>query len=250
MLFFLAYLIMSGVTFSTSKFLQYYTNWGHVTFTLYLIWSALSVTIRYIHVHFCSKEIPKLKNYPKSSKPPVGCCGLIIDSTTWYQKIHWLLFIIGSEVAVSITILYWPLFYNPDYDYDYFGHINLVVHLFNGLLAYTDFWLTSVPIRLYHAVYLVAFGGIYSVFTGIHYAANSNRSEFIYPQIDYQANPGSASGFVVTIVLVFLPIVHVIFYVSYLGREGIFFLIKKFCCKQDIKKDDEIAMSTINPENI
>ena len=207
----------------------------------YLIWAAVSVTYTYIRT-LLLKKAPHKPSYTlkkeKLSKPP-GCCGTSVDSTSWFHKIHWVFFTIGNEIAVGITILYWAIIAGPGGGG--FDEFNVAIHLLNGIFAYLELWITGIPVRIYHFVYVVIFGIIYSVFTGIHYATLiiPNTTDPIYPVIDYAENPDSAAVYVLVIVFIFYPLLHLFFYISYLLREAILAAIKK--CK-DISNEDHMEL--------
>lgn len=99
--------------------------------------------------------------------------------------------------------------------------MNLNTHLINGIVSITVLWVSRTPVRLLHVVYLVGFGAVYSVFTGIYYAAggtNAQDEPYIYEVLDYDDNPGTATAYVLIVVLVFLPFIHLLFYVQYVAR--------------------------------
>ena len=148
-------------------------------------------------------------------------------------------------------MLYWTLLYNSDTNID---DNNLVVHLFNGLVAYIDLWVTGVPVRLYHVYMVAIFGGVYSVFTGIHHAALviPNITYSIYPPIDYSNRPGSAAVYAVMVPLVCIPLVHLFFYISHLGREAITYVIRLKCYRENRlwNETDNDAIELKNTDHI
>ena len=237
-LYFLTYVFFSGFQVGP-RFFQFLTQWGLVSYTVYLICAALSVTYTYMHTLVCKRPPHKLSNQPdiETVKPP-GCCGSSLDATSWYHKIQWLLFTVGTEIALTITIMFWSVLYDPErIDVD---HIQVAIHILNGITAYVDLWVTGVPVRVYHVLYLVLFGCLYVSFTGIHHAAlvETNITNPIYPILDYGSNPGSSSALAIIITLVFLPFIHMVFYVSYLLREGIILLAKRY--SKSLKMNDSL----------
>ena len=237
-------------------FFVFLTNWGFLALTLYIVWSTISVTIRYVQQlapRCCNKICGKQKAEPKltCSQKPIGCCDVTNDSIKWYEKIHWFLFTTGAELAVAITIIYWPLFVNNQRsDYDFYGHLNIAIHLVNGIIPFIDIWVSRIPVRLYHVIYSVGISCIYAVFTGLYYAGEGgnpfNNGTYIYPQIDYENSPGTASVFAIAIPLVYMPLIHLFFYANHLMREGLLYLVKKMCCKclhepaDDVNNDYEM----------
>ena len=234
--FFLAYLIQSGLISSNNPlFFIYLTHWGLLVYTFHFLWSATFVTIRYFQVHvFCKKtyEVPREKetSYQLYDKP-VGCCGVREDSTFWYQKVQWLLFTVGNGTALAITVLFWSVLYRPE---DSIDHISLVVHAVNGVVALLDIWVSGVPVRILHVIYTIFFCGVYSAFTGIYFAAggvNDDGDRFVYPALNYEKDPGTASAYVILSSLVLVPLLHLFVWGVYLLREGLLYLIKHVCLK-------------------
>ena len=255
-LFFLAYLIVSGLSYSSDSrddgplYFIYLTNWSFLALNVHLLWSAISVTIRYFQVHiFCREryEVHKLSRYHVYDKP-AGCCGVQKDGTVWYQKVQWLFFNIGTEAAIGVSILYWALIHNSSINR--VDHINIVTHALNGIIALVDIGISGVPVRILHVVYPVIFCGSYSVFTGVYYGAggtNQFNQTFIYPVLDYETSPATSSGYILGVTLVFCPLVHLLIWGLYLAREGLLHLIKHVCCKECFG-DEKDASKSIDEE--
>ncbi len=196
---------------------------------LHLVWSSVTVSYTFLRVFILKKSPHKPSVHIKQLSKPPGCCGTAVDSTSWYHKVQWILFTLGTEVPALITILYWTLLYDSsDGGVD---DNSIVTHLLNGLIAYIDLWVTGIPVRLYHVYIVVTFGSAYTVFTGIHHAALviPNITEPIYPLLDYTEHPGSTVTYVLIIPLIVTPIIHLIFYASHLGREAVLFVIRRNC---------------------
>ena len=236
MIYFTIYLIWIGIQFDSIIYLQFLTQWSLILLVAYLGWSAVANSYTFIRILILRKEPHKplyVGNKEKLDKPP-GCCGTTIDSTSWYHKVQWVLFILGTEAAIGITLLWWIILFDPERS-DGSDHNNIAVHLLNGIVSYIDVWITGIPIRLYHFYVIVIFGSVYSTFAGIHHAAFviPNTTEPIYEPLDYSSNPAVASLYTVLIPLIYFPIIHLICYGSYLLREALLFVIKKKCLKKD-----------------
>ncbi len=189
-----------------------------LAWTGYLLVAALSVTVKFTQVHALgrgsSEHNPQNQEFFDASQ---GCCGYQSDGISWYQKIHWFLFTVGTDGAFAVTVLYWLLIY----DGEHVSGVNINTHLTNGVLAVFDLWFSKTPVRLFHAIYFVAFCAAYVVFTGIYHAANGTNAEddpYIYEVLDYEDSPGTAAAYALVVVLVFVPFVHVLFYLQYIAR--------------------------------
>jgi len=152
----------------------------------------------------------------------------------WYQKLQWLLGTMGLEIAVAVLILYWSVVYTSSDELD---GTNLNTHLVNGIVALFDVWFSGIIIRLYHIVYILAFGGTYAIFSGIYYAAdgtNTKGKPYIYSALDYEDERGQAIALVILVVLVFLPLIHLVIYAMY----GIRYWLAKKVCKREHNEDN------------
>ena len=230
--FFLAYLLKTSIESDSPYFLEYLTVWGLISLVIYFTWSAITVTYTFVRITVFDAQPHKssfMITKQELSKPP-GCCGDSIDSTSWYHKVLWIMFTISTEIAVGITVLFWTVLYNPDWD---IGDNDIAIHLLNGLLAYLDLWITGFPVRIYHFYLVTLFACVYSTFTGIHYASlvAPNITTPIYPVLDYGAHPFTGVAFATVGPLVLGPGIHLFFYGSYLLREGLLFIVKKRLCR-------------------
>ena len=224
------------------KYLIFLTNWSYLVWNAYLIVSAISCTATYFLCYVCCRERFKDREGEDGSHcqrelvledKPVGCCGAQSDKSFWYQKLHWVLFSLAMEVAIGVTILYWALLYNPDSGFDYFGDLNLMTHLINGIMAVVDIFVTGIPVHLFHVVYILGFSSTYISFAGIYFAAygtNVQGEPYIYGVIDYGSQPVTAAIYTIVVGLIYYPLMHLLIYCLYLGREGLLYLFRRFCC--------------------
>ena len=215
--YFLAWLITSGVSTGTPRWFVFLTHWCFMLYNAYLIVAALSVTTKFLTVHcFCrgDESYDRLRKDAFLFEKPSGCCGYSDNKLSWYQVIHWVLFLYGNELAFAVLICYWTLLYTEGTEVD---GVNANVHLVNGLVALIDLWVTAVPVNFLHFLYPIIFGVIYSLFSGIYFAITK---DIIYERVlDYGEHLALAVGSVIGVVLLLLPGVHVIvFYLQYLGK--------------------------------
>ena len=231
--YFLAWLVISGLQGGV-KFFIFLTNWSFLMWNFYLIFSAVSATVKVCLV-YCypshAGQTATTTTLLESPMPyidvdvPVGCCGREGDATSWYHKIQWVLFSIGVHMAVTVTILYWTVLYRG-------GPVDCVAintHLVNGIVALFDIRVSGIPVRIFHFIYPTIFATAYATFTGIYFAAggtNPNGDPYIYPVLDYGKNPGLAAVLIVVCVLVFVPLVQAVLFGIYSFR----FCITKRCC--------------------
>lgn len=234
------------------KFFIFLTNWGYLVWVANLIWSACSVTATYMYYYCLCKNRYKKKFDEKShgrhshelilDKKANGCCCYEEDHTSWHQKVQWVLHGIGGNAAIAVTLLFWGLLYDPQRadEFNFYGPVNFMTHGVNGMVAVFDIFFTGIPVHLFHFLYPTLFGAVYAGFTGVYFAfngTNANNNPYIYSLIDYDRMPGAATGAVLSVMLVFIPMLHVIIYVLYLIRELMVYLSRKFCCKKCFDSD-------------
>ena len=229
MLYFVGWLFYSFVSAAQTtdvqaKYLIYLTNWGFVCFNVYLFMAAVSVTVTLYH-HL--RVRPPTETLPPLSARGGTTCTLL----NTVNGLHWATAIVGLEFPVAITVLFWSFFSNVDPNLT-FSISSVHVHLLNGIIAFLDTWITGVPFRILHVVYVILFGCVYVVFSAVYYAAGGTDirgHSYIYPVLDYGGNPGLAAGVAVGCGLVFTAILHLIFYAMYLTRYWLSTVVQSHC---------------------
>ena len=247
--FFLGWLIAAGLSYindGDAKFFIFLTNWGFLAFNAHLIWSAIVSTIDFFKEFVCCRrqyrDLGETRSlaYERDLEAPTGCCGRSYNKINWYHIIQWGLFVTGTELAVAITILYWPLFYNPG---DPIHGVRFNTHATQGIISAIELLFVGVPVRFYHFYFTQIFAVVFVVFTGIYYAAggtNLDDEPFVYSILDYGNNPGSAIGIIIAVLFVLLPILHILFYLVYITRYWILYLIyNKYTSSQDHSRKEE-----------
>ena len=232
--FFAGWLIAAGLSYindGDAKFFVLLTNWGFLTFNVLLIWSAIVSTVDFFREFVCCRQQyidageTRSTAYKRDLETPTGCCGSSYNMIKWYHMIQWGLFAIGTEIAVAITIIYWPLIYNPS---NPVNGVRFNTHGTQGIVAVVEVLIAGVPVRFYHFHFTMIFGAVFVVFSGIYYAAggtNLGGDPFIYSILDYGNNPGGTVGVIFAVVFLLLPIVHIFFYLAYVARYWIIYLI-------------------------
>ena len=218
--YFIGWLVASGIQFSDygARYLIYLTNWAIIGFVFYLLVAAFSVTAKFITVHCYNKvpgEIDRTTDY--HFEKPKGCCGFRSNELSWYQMIHWASFSIFSEIALVISILYWALLYTGGP----VEGVNANTHLLNGIVSILDVFFFGVPVNLLHIIYPACYGAVYASFSGIYWAANGtnpvDEGRYIYSLLDY-SNPSTAVVIAILVVILYIPLIHLLYYVVYLAR--------------------------------
>lgn len=233
------------------KYFIFLTNWIFFAWTLYCLWSSVSVTITFIQVFACKKQLEDIDgggpcNYELLiEERPAGCCGFAGNNIYWHQRILWVLYSAAVHTSIYVVILYWALLYNPNADFNYWSFGNLVTHLVTGVLAIIEIYLTGIPTRLLHFIYPCLFAVTWLVFSGIYYGAggtNVSGRRYIYSVLDYMNSPGAAAALGLVAVFATIPL-HVLIYCLFLSRELFLFLVGKHCSCSQPRTDEEIELN-------
>lgn len=227
--YFLVWLLAININVSSPNILIYLTQWSFISLNAYLLVSLITTSFNFILVYVYPKK-KHVKLSPDSDDDDdddddgetkkCGSCSSG-DRTTCYDKLTWLLFLIGTESAFLTVLLFWTLIGN-NADGELSVSVNVHVHILNGVVALLEVWVTGIPIHLLHFIYMLLFAGTYGIFTGVYYGVNGtgyNNERYIYPILDYGSQPGIAVGTFLITALVVCPLVHVVFYVQYRLRH-------------------------------
>ena len=239
MIYFLVWLavtISNAVDSIKFKYLIFLTQWGFIVWNSYLVLSAITTTIAVFQqqrrsttyystkINDCALNTPKKLNTSFDGR--IACCGSEFNFSilTIPFKMQWILFLIGGEYAVAITVLYWCFFYDPNSEQDLFTLDSLNLHMINGIFAIVDLWLSGIPVRIYHALYSISFGCVYVVFTIVYYSAHGtdpDGNQYIYPFLDYSNNPQAVAVLGFCSAVIFIGSIHFIFFLQYVVRRTI-----------------------------
>lgn len=237
MLYFLVWLVVTIVHAVDSikfKYFIFLTHWGFMAWNGYLVMSTIAATAAALSPNSCRTKInqdcpKKFDTSNIGSHTPAGCCKANMDSrcVTLLEicfKLEWALFLIGGEYALVITILYWVMYADPNSGQDLYSLDSLNLHMINGIFALVELWCAGIPVRVCHAVYSIAFGCVYILFTGLYYAAgglNPEGKRFIYPFLDYGSNAKAAVVWGVSCAVFLVGGTHFLFFLQYKGRKYI-----------------------------
>lgn len=257
--FFFAWLVASGFSSDNGgpRYFIFLTNWSFLAFNAHLVWAAVVSTVDFFREFVCCRrqyeDLGETRSlaYQRDLETPTGCCSKGHNKISWYHMIQWVLFLIGVELAVVVTILYWPLFYPHG---SRITGVDFNTHGTQGIIAVIELLFSGVPIRFYHFYYTQIFGAVYAIFSGIYFAAdgtNVRGDPFIYDVLDYGGSPGLATGLVLVVILVMLPAVHAVFYLVYVARYWMLFLIYRKCTSttsSDHAQLEEVEKGADSPE--
>lgn len=246
-LYFIAWFIAGTIEQANLQalYLIYLTNWGIMTWVIYVIVAALVTTVKFC---FLVYNICKSRNVDNEKveldmsnsgtvKSPDSNGDVDIykdwrkDSVSWYLKIFWILFNIGPAIELAIGILYFAALYDPSNPIiSPANDFNL--HLTPAVIGLVDVWVAGVIMNVYHVYMPFAYGVIYGVFTLIYFGAGGlgpTGRLYIYPIIDYGGRPGLAAGVLLGCCLVYIPLIYLVLYCMSLPRRWLVSLLRNAC---------------------
>ena len=219
----MAVLVHSVVAIGDKHWIIFLTQWGGIVCVTYLLFgSALSI-------YYCKYTNPSKTSkgfgpstfgaYDLELSPPA--INETVPNDVRFQetslanilpiiiRIYWMLANIAYVIGALIVILYWGFVHQERFLSGFdraFSNVNL--HGLVYLLVVIDFWMSSIPIRLMHVVYVIIFGVTYGLFSAIFTLVTGR---WIYPILKWKTEPGVAVVFCLIAFGVIL-IVHMVFY--------------------------------------
>ena len=242
---------MSGVDWNHPTYFIYVTNWGIMTWVLYLLVSAVAGTLKFaFHMYARIKENDSVNadvELTESKDEEIGnttadpnnvdiYADWRIDNVAWYQKIPWILFNISLPLEIGIAILYWALLYDPNILVTPAAvGVNFNTHLTPALIALADVWLSGIILNIYHFYMIILLGAVYGIFSLIYYGAGGMDqfgNHYIYSFLDYGGSPGLAAGMLIACVFAFFPFIYLILYLINLPRRWLSSKLHQTCFKE------------------
>lgn len=129
------------------------------------------------------------------------------DSVLKIYPVYWLLNVVATPVAFTITVIYWSLIYNAEHAS--LDAMNFLVHGVNSLLMLLDLLVVAHPVKIFHFLYPLALSLIYAIFTYVYFISgglSKDGTRYIYPIIKWD-KPGTTT-LVCLGVMVFLIVLH------------------------------------------
>ena len=247
-LYFFAWLVVSGVDWNHPTYFIYLTNWGMLTWVLYLVVSAVSCTVSFAYDMYTrikgvntDVETTDSKDTENGNTAADGdnvdiYANWRIDNVHWYQKIHWIVFNISLPLEIGIAILYWALLYDPTVVVSPTASgVNFNTHLLPAVIALADVCISGIVLNIYHIYMIFLYTVVYAVFTLIYFGAGGMDqfgNRYIYAFIDYGGRPGLAAGILLACVFVYFPFLYLLLYLISLPRRWLSSKFHQSCYKE------------------
>lgn len=105
---------------------------------------------------------------------------------TAVESAYWYLYNVTSSLAIGVTVTYWAMVYNPQiHNMD---PLNIMLHVFNSLLMTLDYWVASIPFRLYNFWWCLPIVFSYVFFSIVYYLAgglDKYGNHYIYSVLNW-----------------------------------------------------------------
>ncbi|XP_061187087.1 uncharacterized protein LOC133195246 [Saccostrea echinata] len=155
-----------------------------------------------------------LKKQPLLVPDPAG-----LMNTPWYEKLLWVTYNITNVTTLTMTLLLGSLVtYRADAP-------SILIQIFSSFYVIANIIIGGKETRILHAYQPMAYLFLYILFNLIYSAASGNA---IYPTMDWAKTPGYGILWLLCILLLIAPLIHLLVYGIYRLRE---FIVEK--CKKD-----------------
>lgn len=194
----------------------------------YLVTAALSVTFKLLWENSCCRNSEPIEDLCLDDllDPPLSgrqcCCPSGKESLPWYLSLTWLLFTLASEVMVPVSLVYWVTWDGTVVSWP----VNIHEHGVSIIPGLVDLFISGIPVRFLHFIYLMLFAFTYAMFNVFFWAAggtNAYGDRYIYYIVNFEDSPLQASLVLVLMVLILPLLIHSLYWALYLLRVGILY---------------------------
>ncbi|XP_012275947.1 protein rolling stone isoform X2 [Orussus abietinus] len=185
----------------------YLTNWGLSICTVQSLFSLYLVTKRWRRQRVAGFD------------PQLMKLSLVI-------KTYWYLVTVSSNLAISISIVYWGAVYNPKENRN--DPLNISTHVFNSIFMIMDVCITNIPLNFKYFWWATIVEILYAFFTVIYHLAGGHNNlgkPYIYSIINW-TNPQVTLLWIVSTMIMSM-IVHCLLCCLTRIRDRLFFNIDR-----------------------
>nr|XP_039259175.1 protein rolling stone-like [Styela clava] len=178
-------------------YVAYLSNWAEWTLVVHFL---LALLVAIYGLFSQSRD---------STSTEIGCCpGNRCNNgdVRWFHHLTWVVLTATAGVNFIVTIIYWAFLSGirvasvP---------ANVHQHIMNSVLMILDIFISRIPIRLFHFIYVSLYGLTYVLFTAILHGADV-KSAFYTNLLDWESAPGISAGVCVGLIVVGSPIIHLV----------------------------------------
>ena len=233
------------ITYNTLKRLIFLTNWGFLTWSVYLFIAAAACTMKMVLWIWNTAHGRREPEVDPADHLHSVVVTWSEDRVAWYQKVHWVVYTAVIPLQFAVVILYWTIIL--PFTSNIYNALNFHVHLLNGVFAAVDLLTSGILVSIYHMYGIIFIGVMYVLFSGIYDAfggTNVREDPYIYNVLDYTGAPGLAVGLAIATVFVFVPILYLIIYALAAARRWLSQKCRASCY------DDRSNTSDIGTESV
>ncbi|XP_041379516.1 protein rolling stone-like [Gigantopelta aegis] len=202
--------VTSDVTTTSSdaaKWFIYLSNWTYLTLTL----------------ETCTEAVVLIWTMTKRKDIISGTA----NDMPWYFKMQWLLYTIVTSGSFHISAFYWLIIFKDQT----LTPVRVAIHGINSIYVFLNILITATPLRLYHFIYPVAYGTVYTLFTVVYFCADGTNlagEPYIYRVLKWD-HLKSTLPIVCISTFVVLPFEHCFVFLLY--------KLRTFCHKKQRTKE-------------
>mgnify|MGYP001794666811 CR=1 FL=1 len=136
------------------------------------------------------------------------------DDLLVHHKFFWFLYTIAGNAGLMLSIGYWLVIY----DGSTIDITNITKHGINALMMLFETVISSVPVRMYHTTYAIAFSALYIIFTVVYWAAGGTDRlgrPYVYKALDWSNINTTITIILPFFLLIVTPLLQLVFYYTY-----------------------------------
>ena len=205
-----------------AKLFIYLTNWSYTILNIHFIHATILTCMALYRNLKGRKEAALIRDEPNGKiemGPGEDNYGAIDgktaareqDALQSHHKFLWFIHVISATGAIWITVGYWTVLVGNDP----IDASNITKHGLNSVFMVLDTFLSSIPVRLLHALYVLLYFLIYIAFSVVYWllgGTNPQGQPYIYSALNYNDFSPTFGGLLVIFLLVVLPVLHLILF--------------------------------------
>ncbi|CAE1286992.1 unnamed protein product [Acanthosepion pharaonis] len=91
------------------------------------------------------------------------------DANVIVTMIQWLLYNLGANTAIVITISYWSFIFFMEHSKFLMTNMSKMKHMLNTVYVVLDIFISATPIRIFHMLFPIMLGSIYAIFNATYF---------------------------------------------------------------------------------
>ncbi|KAJ7376715.1 hypothetical protein OS493_033340 [Desmophyllum pertusum] len=205
------------------KLFIFLTNWTYLILNIYFVYATTLSCIALYRDNKKSREtdpVVEIEMGPGDdhggSSTQYGATDLETadrkkDGLRFQHKLLWLIYVISATGGLWITVGYWSiLIEDAPIDAN-----NITKHALNSVFMLIDTCLSSIPVQLFHFLYVLLYFLIYIAFSVFYWllgGTNNKGQPYIYRLLNYSEFKATTGVLLAVFLLLVLPVLHLVFF--------------------------------------